>query len=179
MDLSLFESIFTGLKAAQDFAGSLVHTRDDQKLSRATAEIQSQLAEITEKLFRLQVERMDLLNKHRDALDEVKKLKEAALQRSQYLLVDLSSQNFAFKFSPNVPLDSSEFPAGYADQPVHYLCQPCLDIRGHSVILRQKGHYTPIKLECPSCKAVLLTDWPGKTRPQATRGTLSKATPWG
>ena len=37
------------------------------------------------------------------------------------------------------------------DEPIHHLCQPCMDIKGVKSILQRQVVWTEVTLRCPSC----------------------------
>lgn len=143
MDISLLISTITG---AKQLADALIGERDRQKA--ATIQI-----DLTEKIAQAQLQLLEVIGTLATQGDELRvvskrlgELESNERERERYQLAELTPGRgaFAYRLRPAAELIERQ------DEPAHFVCQPCLDIRRHKVVL----HVNPGgAIVCPACKA--------------------------
>lgn len=141
MDVSALVSSITG---AAQLTRLLVDERDRQK----TATIQ---IDLTNKIAEAQIQLMQVLGTiiEKDGLiqtlsERVRKLEADQNEQARYQLRKVGTVGDFFAYELRVAAELSE----RSDEPPHFLCQPCLDIRKDKSILRTSGIYC----FCDTCK---------------------------
>jgi uncharacterized protein YbaR (Trm112 family) len=147
MDMTLFSTIGATLKSAQESINIALESRDLIK----SASVLQQLSAAQQSVLTLQAQLFELQNKYFETTKELTKLKEAAIERERYALTEIAKGVFALKSKP-VP-STMNIGDVSASEPEHFLCQPCLDIRGQKSILKRSANgFFGVALVCPSCK---------------------------
>lgn len=145
--LSAMNAAWTGLKGA-------IAVRDERQIAAALQSLQEKMLEMTisasqvaeqsasqaEKLYAVQGELRDTLERLRQA--EAKAAKDA-----EYVLSELASGVWAYKHQPSVD----------AGKPPHYLCANCMNAGKHSV-LQEGSAYGSVYLRCVPCEYDHYTD---------------------
>ncbi|ARO68722.1 hypothetical protein B9J09_06535 [Xylella fastidiosa subsp. pauca] len=136
MDLTSINTAASSLKIAMELAGSLVGLRDFSKIETATSQLrealiaaQTALLVQNDTLFQLQREKFD-------TAEELRKLKETITQKERYTLLEISRGTFVYGM--NVPPQQSGSIKPGVTEPMHYICQPCIDNRGWKSVLQYK-----------------------------------------
>ncbi|WP_280190339.1 hypothetical protein [Delftia sp. PS-11] len=164
MDIAALVTTVTG---SIELGRLLVKERDSQK----AALIESQL---TEKLTQVQIQLSQVLGAviEKDGLiqalsERVRTLEADQRERARYRLSKVGSVGDFHAYA----LRSSTELEEHADEPSHYLCQPCLDIRKHKSILR----ITSGTANCDACKRyVRIEPSPNTPAPRRQRVQLPR-----
>jgi hypothetical protein len=153
MDASQIGIVATSLGLAKDIANTMVGVRDFNLIGEKLAALNNQLLQAQDALLAHNAAMFQLQNEHFEAREQLRKLQEAARERSCYTLVDLGKGHFAYR------MDVAPSP-GAAGEPVlahapHYICQSCYD-NGRKVVL-QRNYVMGIAggLECPLCRTAV------------------------
>ena len=146
MDATQISILSTSISTAIDMARALVGVRDATAIAQQTTALNDVLLNTQQALLRHNAEMFELQQKYFEAREELRKLKEAINESSRYPLVNLGCSVFAYRV--DVVPEQSGTSQPTATQTPHYLCQPCLDVRGHKSVL-QVGEYAAI---CSVCK---------------------------
>lgn len=142
MDVS---TLVASVSSAAELAKLLVNERDRQK----AAAIEGQL---TDKLTQAQIQLSQVLGavikKDGDIqvlTERVRELEAEQSEKQRYRLAKLGAVGdfFAYELRPAAELVER------SDEPPHFICQPCFDIRKQKSILRIQG----INCTCGSCNA--------------------------
>lgn len=129
--------------AVKDLALALISERDRQKA--AAIEI-----DLTKKVLDVQLQLAEVLTASiaKDAVyqaqsQRIAEIEAAQRQKQRYRLSKVGAIGafFAYALRPSAELLEE------ADEPEHFICQPCFDIRQQKSILRFVGSYCT----CPSC----------------------------
>lgn len=140
MDVS---SLVASIAGAAQLTKLLVDERDRQKtaaiqidLSNKIAEAQIQLTQVLSSI----IEKDGLIQ---TLSERVRELEADQNERSRYQLRKLGTIGdfFAYQLRPAAELSER------SDEPPHFLCQPCLDIRKHKSVLR----LTEYTAKCNAC----------------------------
>ncbi|WP_313569406.1 hypothetical protein [Comamonas terrigena] len=132
MDVS---TLVASVSSAAELAKLLVNERDRQK----AAAIEGQF---TDKITQAQIQLSQVLGTviEKDGLiqtltERVRELEAEQSEKSRYRLAKLGTLGdfFAYELRPAAELVER------ADEPAHFICQPCLDIRKQKSILRIQG----------------------------------------
>ena len=160
--------LLSSLDAAKTLAGALLDERDRQKA--ATIKI-----DLTEKILHAQTQLSEVLGAviSKDAAistlsQRVRELEAAQGEKARYQLAKLGvvGDFFAYGLRPAAELSER------ADEPHHFLCQPCFDAGKKGVLL-----VTEYVAVCPLCK----NNIPVKLRPSkpsVTRRSSSWVRDW-
>ncbi|WP_312593957.1 hypothetical protein [Comamonas terrigena] len=142
MDVS---TLVASVTSAAELAKLLVNERDRQK----AAAIEGQL---TDKITQAQIQLSQVLGTviEKDGLiqtltERVRELEAQQSEKSRYRLAKLGTLGdfFAYKLRPAAELVER------ADEPAHFICQPCFDISKQKSVLRIQGLWC----YCTNCKA--------------------------
>lgn len=142
MDVS---TLVASISGAAELAKLLVNERDRQK----AAAIESQL---TDKITQAQIQLSQVLGAviEKDGLiqvltERVRELETEQSEKSRYRLAKLGAIGdfFAYELRPAAELVER------SDEPAHFICQPCFDIRKQKSVLRIQG----TNCTCGSCNA--------------------------
>lgn len=138
-----FSTALSNLSGAAELVKLLVNERDRQKL----ASIQ---IDLTEKITHTQIQLAEVLSSivEKDRFiqsltERVRKLEGEEREKERYRLTEVGSvgQFLAYALRPAAEVVER------SDEPAHFICQPCFDIRQQKSILRFIGSYCT----CPSC----------------------------
>ena len=149
MDIASITAAFSAVKAAKDLGAALVEARDFQQVAATVSELNRKLLEAQDGIFSAQAKMLELQSEHLQVVEELRKLKESSAQRRRYTLVELANGHFAYRLK--AAEDRQEDIALHGDEPIHHLCQPCMDIKGVKSILQRQVVWTEVTLRCPSC----------------------------
>lgn len=142
MDVS---TLVASVSGAAELAKLLVNERDRQK----AAAIEGQL---TDKLTQAQIQLSQVLGaviekdgRIQALAERVRELEAEQSEKQRYRLAKLGAVGdfFAYELRPAAELVER------SDEPAHFICQPCFDIRKQKSVLRIQG----INCTCGSCNA--------------------------
>lgn len=151
MDASQIGIVAASLSAAKDIGRALLGIRDFSVVAERVAALNEQLLKAQEALLAHNAAMFQLQNEKFEACEELRKLKEAASERSRYSLVEVSPGNLAYRMNLVPAQGAADEPV--TAEPVHYLCQPCFD-SGRKVTLRWfNSHTFGESWTCSVCKA--------------------------
>lgn len=150
MVVATISATLSSLKASVDLARTAVALRDDAKLAEATQALNDRIIDVQNAALQLQ-ERQSAARDEIEALkDEARELRAKIAQleqkradRAQYRLHELGKEG-VFVLALAAPQNPSD--------PMHYLCQTCMDNKSEKVVLRRGSLYGSVYLECVSCK---------------------------
>lgn len=153
MDWTAMSAITSSFSAALDIAKSIGSVRD-------TALVGEKKKALTNELFQLQnafLTNAAVVKSLEEELMQVRrendKLRQLMEDRGKYALVQLGHRQFALR-SIGSEDGNGAAPDG-ANEPLHYICQPCFAKGVKSVL---QGHYSmavPNGLLCPICKTII------------------------
>ena len=127
-----FSTLISSVSSAAELARLLVNERDRQKA--AAIEI-----DLTDKITQAQIQLSQVLGtiiekdgRIQTLAERVRVLEAEQSEKSRYRLAKVGTvgEFFAYQLRPAAELDER------SDEPAHFLCQPCFDIRQHKSILR-------------------------------------------
>jgi hypothetical protein len=141
MDISAVSSGFSALQGLLGIAKNIVEVRDLTKLASIQVELQQRILDVQGAMLDMQ----EKLAAKSEALDALKahtaKLENATRDRERYALHEISPGAFVYRRRDGVP----------PPEPMHYLCQPCLDKGVKAVLqLMVSGLHGKIQ-NCPVC----------------------------
>lgn len=141
MDVSL---IISSLGAAKDMAGALIGERDRQKAAVIEANLTEKILQAQAQLAQVLAAVIDKDAAIRVLTERVRELEAAQNERARYQLAKLGvvGDFFAYRLRPASELSER------ADEPEHFLCQPCFDA-GKKSVLRVRKY----QADCPVCKS--------------------------
>lgn len=149
MDFSLISGALTSLGASIGLAKTALEVRDFNSAGAAIAETTQKLIDLQAQVITLQGSFLQLQQQHSAVTQEVRELKEHRADRERYSLFEISPGGFVYR------LNIRSQQAGAVDpvqvEPLHYLCQPCLDVRHVKVVLREHM----VSWQCSECKATV------------------------
>ena len=155
MDLSLIATASTSISAAVELCRTAIDDRDDRIAAHKIAQINTQLLEVQQALFRHNMELLALQQAHFECTEKLRKAEEAAAERGRYLLVQVGRGQWAYR-SDVVPEQGGPGQPGQP-QPAHYLCQPCFD-HGRKVVMQFGDSLGFPALWCPVCRVQVSAD---------------------
>jgi hypothetical protein len=146
MVVTEFSALVSSIKGISDIAKGLKSAYDQHTITQATNEILQRLQSVLEKGLLLQEKHLALLQEKDDLTKRLVEMDEWKATKGQYRLIEISPGSFVY--SPN---ESHPSP-----QPIHWLCQNCLDNKHSKSVLQlaHKGHRMDV-YECPGCKATI------------------------
>lgn len=148
MDFSPIATAIASLKGAQELASATLGVRDFNQSAAAIAQINEKLLAAQQGLLAHNTMLLQLQSDYMQTVQELRQLKEAAVEKSRYQLVDLGGGVFAYKVN-STQHDGRPVHAGAAE-PTHYVCQPCLD-KGNKAVLQNGNGF----VHCPLCQNAL------------------------
>ncbi|MNO79674.1 hypothetical protein D3C76_708510 [compost metagenome] len=146
MDVS---ALISSVGGVLDLARLLVDERDRQKAAAIKLDLTNKLIEVQAQVLQVQdaiIEKDRLIHvlteRNRDLESQ-----ESERLRYQLREVGLGGNFFAYELRPAAELSERK------DEPTHFLCQPCLDIRQHKAVLKNVclPGGRPFRLVCPAC----------------------------
>lgn len=156
MDPNSPMAAFASLDVARKAIGAAVATRDFNnvaaevsKLNEALLSSHNQALQLVTSVWSLQAEKANLTK-------EIQELKEAALQRDSYTLVEISDRVYVYRSKVCRERQSDIEPVGL--EPEHHVCQRCFDMGQRVVLQRKLTGYGDIALACLDCGGEFLTD---------------------
>lgn len=140
MDFSLITAAQQSLGAIKVIAEGLVSVRDEAKLLQVRIDLLRALFDVSQQMHELQQEIAALAEREREAKDEARQLREAAMERDKYILHALGSGAFVYAQKPRRGQDAKP----------PYWCQPCYD-QGVKAVLRPYVHaeQNSVSWSCP------------------------------
>lgn len=151
MDFAAIGAITSSITSATDIAKGLISARDQANIQEKTATLLEQLLKAQESLLAHNAALLQLQHQHFEAREELRKLHEAASERSRYSLVEVTRGCFAYRVNITPQQSGASEPA--TTEPVHYLCQPCFDKGVKSVLMSAQCTMTGGSvLKCVVCK---------------------------
>ncbi|RYF76817.1 MAG: hypothetical protein EOO22_00830 [Comamonadaceae bacterium] len=153
MDASQIGIVATAIGAAKDIGKAMLGVRDFNLLADRIAAMNDQLLKAQDALLAHNAAMFQLQSENFEAREELRKLKEAASERSRYTLVEITQGNVAYRVNLGPALSAPGQPV--SAEAMHYLCQPCFD-DGRKVTLRYFNSATfGESWTCSVCKAEL------------------------
>jgi hypothetical protein len=144
----------SSLKTSVDVARTAIAVRDDVKLAEATQALNDRIIDVQNAALQLQEKQAAA----RDEIDSVKD--EARLLRKRILELEQQKTDRAkyrlHELTEGVFVLAQTEPGGSAE-PVHYLCQSCMDNATKKEVLQTERFKGRILLRCPGCKEKLPT----------------------
>lgn len=149
--LALLSGITQAVTAYQVAADAM----DKAKIAAATNELHIQLTHLGAQLIAMQNERLQaaerestLLGENHDLRNRVRELETKASERERYELVDVHMGAFAYRLKAS----------SANGEPVHYLCQGCLDNKAMKVVIQRHSSLNKDAI-CPACKTEYWFNW--------------------
>lgn len=143
-------SIATGVSAigtALGMAKTALEVRDFTASAAAISEVSQKLIDLQSQLFSAQAALFELHQEKVSLTQRIRELEEHRSDRERYSLFEVTPGGFVYRLDVAPETTGARHPGGM--QPPHYLCQPCLDVRGHKVVLNERSTIW----YCPECKA--------------------------
>lgn len=149
MDFSLISAAVNSLRLAKDIGSAAVELRDFNQMAGEFAKMNGELLKAQDALFAHNASLLELHGKYADACDELRKMKDALNERGRYALFEIGAGKFAYRLKVGGAGEAVAVPG--ADEPMHYLCQPCFDA-GRKMVLRLYPNAADGPgAECPQC----------------------------
>lgn len=140
---------FTGLTAARDVLSSAIKARDEALIRSATDNLSQRVIDVTSICIQLQQDRSTAIDAERLLKDrvrelesEIAELRAQATDRARYELDEPYPGTFAYRLKT----------ASDIEEPVHHLCQGCMDNEAKKSILQIDPKNYTVRL-CPRCNA--------------------------
>lgn len=157
MDFSLISAAVSSLRIAKDIGTAAVELRDWNQLSGEIAKMNGELLKAQDALFAHNASLLELHGKYADVCDELRKLKDAANERGRYALFEIGAGKFAYRLKVGGAGEAVAVPG--ADEPMHYLCQPCFDAGRKMVLKLYPNSMSGPGAECPQCGKFFNAEW--------------------
>ncbi len=154
MDFSALGAATSAISSAKELAKAAIGLRDFSQVAATVAEISDKLLKAQESLFALNVVLFELQGKYIEACEELRKAKEAIKQRERYSLVEIGTGTFAYQI--NRAVSSCELGDQSSTEPMHYVCQRCLD-SGVKTVLQRTVSMGCVYFHCHACNTKLVT----------------------
>lgn len=136
---------FKSLSSTLSLFRRAVALRDEAKITHATQEVTRVLIEAQAACLDLQQKLFTSAQAERTAKDQIRELQarineleHKASEKDRYALTKLHINTYVYRLKEGTQ----------SNEPVHYLCQPCMDNAGKKSVLQ--GNST--LLLCPECK---------------------------
>jgi len=145
MPIAELTSLFSSAKVAYDIAKGISSLHVQVERDKAISELLKVLITVEEQALLSQEKTSSIIQEKDQLAKQLLEMDEWKITKNQYKLVEISSGSFVY-----APNESYPFP-----NPVHWLCQNCLDNERKKSIL-QLQQKTPRGTDiyvCPSCKA--------------------------
>lgn len=150
MDLSVLGAASAALTAAREIGKAAIGLRDFNQLAAVVSQLNDQILKAQESLFSHQAQLIGMQEELFKAKENIRAMEKMVEQRERYSLIELSAGVFTYRLNDRSALGDG------VSEPIHCICQPCLDIRGHKSVLLRKQTSQSITHVCPSCNAVVL-----------------------
>jgi hypothetical protein len=154
MVMTTISVALSSLKTSVDVARTAIAIRDDVKLAEATQVLNDRIIDVQNAALQLQEKQAAAREEIDTVKDEARQLRARILEleqkkaeRAKYRLHELTEGVFV--------LAQTE-PHGVSE-PVHYLCQSCMDNTAKKEVLQTERFKGRILLRCPGCKEQLAT----------------------
>lgn len=136
----------TSLKLAKEGLEALIGIRDFNAVAVKIAAVNEQLLKAQDGLFMHTARMAELQQELLTARAELTELKQKASDREKYELFPIREGAFVYRLRQ---VHEGDQVAPGSSEPMHYLCQGCLSVRGHMIVLQLRGDH----LWCDECKA--------------------------
>jgi gamma-glutamylcyclotransferase (GGCT)/AIG2-like uncharacterized protein YtfP len=150
VDIASITTTISAIKTAKDLCAALVELRDFNHVAATVTKLNSELLKAHEGLFSLHAKVLELHQEKVEVLDKLRELEQRSEERRRYQLVELRAGSFAYRLK--APEHRQDDIAVDGDEPIHFICQQCMDVRGTRVVLRRieptRGFF---KLDCTAC----------------------------
>lgn len=154
MDLSALTAISSSISAAKEIGTALLDIRDANKMATTVTELNQKIIEAQSALINLQPQFFSLFNELVDANKQLELLRSSLDERNKYKLFELSPGVFCYQLKISSDLTIKD------QDPVHYVCQPCLDNDGiKAVLVRGFKGMGEIVHKCPKCEFSYHEGW--------------------
>jgi hypothetical protein len=152
MDASHLSVIASAIGTAKDITKTLLGIRDFKLVAEQTAALNDSLLKAQDALLSHNTALLQLQDEHFKAREELRKLRKALNERGRYSLVELASDNFAYRV--NISPEQSGTSQPGVPEPAHYVCQKCFDkgikaVLVGAIIKNTRGFSNG--LLCPEC----------------------------
>ncbi|ACV41118.1 gp18 [Xylella phage Xfas53] len=134
MDLTSINAAASSLKIAMELVRSLIGVHDSRKIEEATSQLREVLFATQEALGDQRIAYLELQGKHLDTAEELRKVKMSIAQKERYTLMEIAPRQFVYGMNVT-PQPSGAIEPGPAE-PMHYICQQCLDKSGCKSVLQ-------------------------------------------
>jgi hypothetical protein len=148
MDFSLVAQAGSAITLAKEFTKAAVGIRDFNQVAAALSQVNDQLLKAQDALFTHNTQLLELQEQYRQAMDELRKLKDIVAERGRYQLHELSQGVFVYRFAQEQGAAQEGINA--VAQPTHYVCQRCFDKGVKSVLIRHDDSWG-IRHTCEEC----------------------------
>lgn len=124
-------------------AKAFIEERDAQKAAALKADLTKRIGESQSLLLEALSTALEQTTTINELRQRVKEMEVQRVEKNRYVLAKLGTLGdfFAYKLRPASELDER------VDEPEHFVCQPCLDIRASKSILR----FTSTHAICSEC----------------------------
>lgn len=157
MDMTAIASLTSAISAAREIAQGAIGIRDATLVNEVTSRLVQKLLDAQNALLAHNAALLQLQNEHFEAREELRKLQEAASERGRYALVEVSPGQFAYRVNIAPEQSGAGEPGGA--EPMHYVCQPCLD-KGIKAVLNSGVHKFSTGFRkawiCPVCGGAVM-----------------------
>lgn len=128
----------------KDIGTAFIGERDRQKALAIELDFTKQLIDLQSKLVEVLSAAVAKDALYQAQTDRIRQIEAAAGEKERYELVQISAVGNFFAYGLRAPSELAHRP----QEPKHFLCQACLDIRQHKSVLMFRG----TDCTCPSCK---------------------------
>lgn len=151
------------LGSTLSLAKALIEERDAQKAAAIKVDLTKRIGESQALLLDALSTALEQTTTINDLRNRVQEMEVERQEKNRYVLAKLGSlgQFFAYKLRPAAELDER------AAEPEHFVCQPCLDIRGDKSVLR----LTATHAICNACQITVPIE-PSPPAPPNPRRTI-------
>lgn len=150
MDLSIISAAAASLTAARDLGRAAMGVRDANLIAGTLTQMNDQILRAQDALFSHQAQLLALHEKLAHTQQQLRLAQEVVEQRSRYQLVELSLGVFVYRSKLGKSLATGH------GEPLHYVCQPCLDVRGQKAVLIRYESMIEVTHRCPLCQTQYL-----------------------
>lgn len=155
MDLESIGIAWKALGAAKDLGTALIELRDFNQIATTTAKLNEEILKAQQSLFLAQAKMFELQTQCENAAKENGELRKRLEQRAAYELIELSRGVFVYRLKL---IDHGVDGGVHANEPVHHVCQACMDGKGLRSILQRVPGGGTYGLRCNECRVDYPTD---------------------
>lgn len=149
-------AMLSGLTQSVSLYQTAAKTMDEAKIASATHELNAKLMHFGAEVLAMQNQSLQatereraLLREKNDLEDRVRELEKKISERERYELVDVNKGSFAYRLKKS----------SANGEPVHYVCQGCLDNKSMKVVLQRQPTKMSRDAICPECKTEHWFGW--------------------